>query len=82
MSGSLLRQTRAAYESNQLARDEFWQQMQTLHHALADYSSLVGRGELASIEIHPTGLVVVLNDGVRMSWRPEDTRSVPSVMVN
>jgi|GEM_PF-79922 len=82
MSNSILRETCAAFESNRLARDEFWQQMQTFHHALADYSNLVGRGELASIEIHPTGLVVVLNDGVRMSWRPEDTRSVPSVMVN
>jgi transketolase len=76
------RELRAAFEQGGLARDEFWLKMREQHQLLEQYTALVGRGDLGSVEIHPDGLRVVFQDGLRMHWRPSDTRSVPSVTVN
>jgi transketolase len=72
----------AAFEQGELPRDEYWARMRERHQSLEQYSELVGRGDVASIEIHPGGLRVVFQDGLKMQWRPSDTRSVPSVSVN
>jgi transketolase len=72
----------AAFEEGGLPRDEFWAKMREQHRLLEEYAALVGRGDLGSIEIHSDGLRVVFQDGLRMHWRPSDTRSVPSVTVN
>lgn len=76
------RELRAAFEEGGLPRDEFWAKMREQHQLLEEYTALVGRGDLGSLEIHPDGLRVVFQDGLRMHWRPSDTRSVPSVTVN
>jgi len=72
----------AAYERGELARDEYWARMRAEHAALESYTKLVGRGDLHSIEVHAQGLRVVFQDGLRMVFKPSDTRSVPSVTVN
>lgn len=76
------RQLCGAYERGELPRDEFWREMRERHQLLEQYVELVGRGDLAAIEIKPHGLEVVFQDGLRMRFRPDDTRSVPSVTVN
>lgn len=73
---------RAAFEQGALVRDEFWLKMREQHQLLEQYTALVGKGDLGSVEIHPDGLRIVFQDGLRMHWRPSDTRSVPSVTVN
>jgi transketolase len=72
----------SAYEQGELERDAYWSKMRGEHARLEAYTRLCGRGDLASIEIHADGLQVVYRDGLRMRFRPEDTRSVPSVTVN
>ncbi len=72
----------SAYEHGELLRDEFWLQMRERHRSIEEYVALMGRGELDHLEIHKSGLIVVFSDGLRMRWRPDDTRSVPSVTVN
>ncbi len=81
-ANTALDDARTAFESGTMPRDTFWLRMREQHALLEAYTGLVGRGELASIEIHATGLQVVFTDGLRMGWRPSDTRSVPSVTVN
>lgn len=72
----------SAHESGELQRDAYWAQMREQHVLLEGYTKLVGRGDLQAIEIHADGLRVVFQDGLRMLFRPSDTRSVPSVTVN
>jgi transketolase len=76
------RQLCGAYERGDMPRDDYWREMRERHRLLEQYVELVGRGDLAAIEIRPLGLEVVFRDGLRMRFRPEDTRSVPSVTVN
>lgn len=71
-----------AFEEGRLARDQYWAEMREQHRLLEQYTALVGRGDLARIEIQRDGLTVVFADGLRMRWTPSDTRSVPSVTVN
>lgn len=72
----------SAFERGELPRDEYWREMRERHQLLEQYVELVGRGDLGAIEIRPEGLSVVFKDGIRMRFRPGDTRSVPSVTVN
>ncbi|MFZ5891754.1 MAG: FkbM family methyltransferase [Myxococcota bacterium] len=72
----------SAFERGTLPRDQFWLEMRERHRLLEQYTELVGRGDLEAIEIRASGLEVVFKDGLRMRFRPEDTRSVPSVTVN
>ena len=72
----------SAFERGELPRDQYWLEMRERHRLLEQYVELVGRGELGAIEIRPGGLEVVFKDGLRMRFRPDDTRSVPSVTVN
>ncbi len=72
----------SAFERGELPRDQYWREMRERHRLLEQYVELVGRGELGAIEIRPGGLEVVFKDGLRMRFRPDDTRSVPSVTVN
>ncbi len=72
----------SAHDSGELSRDEYWRVMQERHQQLAEYASLLGRGQVRSIQLEATGLTVTFADGLRMAWHPHDTRSVPSVAVN
>lgn len=71
-----------AHQRGELPRETFWAQMRERHALLEGYTKLVGRGDLKAIEVHSDGLQVVFQDGLRMLFRPGDTRSVPSVTVN
>lgn len=75
-------EVRDAYLSGQITREQYWIQMRERHRALRDYAGLVAVSEVNRIEIHSQGLEVVLNDGTRMRWDPEDLRSAPNVMIN
>ncbi len=79
---SSARELALAFQRGELARDEFWAKMREQHQALEQYCELVGRGDVSSVEIHRDGLRVVFADGIKMQWRPDDTRSVPSVSIN
>ncbi len=71
-----------SFRSGALPRDDYWKAMQQHHRTLQDYARLIQSPDLDRIEIRASGVFVVFGSGVRMYWRPDDTRSVPSVTVN
>lgn len=73
---------KARFQRGELERDQYWAEMRAEHERLLDYSQLLATGTLRGIEIDARGLQVVFRDGLRMRWRPSDTRSVPSVALN
>lgn len=71
-----------AFDSGALARDDYWRAMQQWHLRLLEYCSLVRRAQLDRIELDAAELRVVLGNGLKLRWRPEDIRTVPNILVN
>jgi len=73
---------RSAHAAGTLPRQQYWLHMRDHHRNLAAYPALLADSEVGRIEITADGIDVVLEDGVRMRWDPEDLRSIPNVMIN
>ena len=65
-----------------LQRDSYWAEMQRFHLALIDYCDQIKDSELEGIEINGIELQVVLKNGLKFVWHPEDIRAAPSMLVN
>jgi FkbM family methyltransferase len=70
------------FEAGKLLRDDYWRKMQQFHLNLQDYRGLVEKSILQRIEIDAEDLSIVLKNGLKMRWRPEDIRTAPSMLVN
>lgn len=72
----------AQYQSGALTRDEFWRAMQQRHLQLREYSQLVGDAQVERIEIDASEVRIVLRNGLKVRWNPEDVRTVPNIVLN
>jgi FkbM family methyltransferase len=70
------------FKAGNLNRDDYWRKMQQFHLNLRDYSTLIKNSTLERIEIDSEDLRIILKNGLKMRWLPEDIRTAPSVLVN
>jgi FkbM family methyltransferase len=78
-----IRRLRDAYRGGTLARDDYWRRMQARHRAVHEYGALLdGGGPLHHVELHGDGPRLVLRNGLRFAWDPEEIRTATSVLVN
>jgi len=70
------------FASGRIRRDDYWLGMQQFHLGLQEYRRLVRGDMLDHIEINAHGLRLVLKNGLRMLWNPEDLRTAPNILVN
>jgi FkbM family methyltransferase len=75
-------QLAAEFASGRLGRKEYWLAMQLHHRRLRGYTQLVSRAKLAGIEIGSEELRIVLPNGLRFRWDPEDIRTAPNILIN
>lgn len=71
-----------AFDSGTLPRDAYWRAMQQWHLHLLEYRALVRQARLDHIELDASELRVVLANGLKLRWRPEDIRTVPNILIN
>ncbi len=72
----------AAYRAGSITREDYWAEMRLWHRRLSDYSRLVECDLIDRIEIAAEGTQVVLANGLRFAWNPDDVRAVPNVLIN
>lgn len=78
-----LAQTKQAFASGALPKQEYIQQMHALHARLFEYPQLLGNTDIARIEITDTGVVTTSRQaGIRMICDPRDKRLVPIETMN
>ena len=70
------------FAAGKLQRDSYWAEMQRFHLGLIDYRDQIKDSELERIEINSRELQVVLKNGLKFVWYPEDIRAAPSMLVN
>jgi len=71
------------FKSGRIKREKFWLKMKDFHSGLKGYSKLLKENyNLEKIEISAEGLFIILKNGLKMIWNPEDIRAVPSMLIN
>jgi len=70
------------FESGDIPKEEYWNRMLDFHSVLKRYKELINQEELSRIEITPSDIYVVLPNGLRFVWIPEDKRTAISHIVN
>ncbi len=71
-----------SYQSGAMARDDYWRAMQKRHLQLREYCQLVRDANLERLEIDASEMRVVLRNGLKLRWDPEDVRTVPNIVIN
>lgn len=71
-----------AFASGVLSREDYWRRMQQHHLQLIEYCQFAERAGLDRVEVSPSELRVVLSNGLKLRWRPEDIRTVPNILIN
>src|SRR5690348_13745115 len=72
----------SAYQSAAMERDDYWRAMQQRHLELREYCGLIERARLQRVEIDGSELRLVLENGLRIRWKPEDVRTAPNILIN
>ncbi len=70
-------QTSQDFAEHKVSREEYWTQMQQYHLILRQYSQMVKSAGLNRIEVTESSLYIVLRNGLKIRWLPEDIRTVP-----
>ena len=70
------------FEAGKLQREDYWAEMQRFHLNMANYCNRIKGHQFDHIEINAAGLQVVLKNGLRFQWQPEDIRTAPNMLVN
>lgn len=73
---------RREYEAGEQARNDYWRKIQPYHLLLQEYTAFMQGERLDRIEIQQSSLQVVLRNGLRFAWYPQEIRTAPSVLVN
>lgn len=70
------------YLRGDIPRDEYWREASALHEQLNSYRKTLSHSEIQAIIISEDGLSLLLNNGIRILWNPNDIRSSANTLVN
>jgi FkbM family methyltransferase len=71
-----------AFKDKKIPKEQYWKELLEFHKILEAYADLIHPNELRKIEVTDSGLFIVLPNGLRFAWHPQDFRTAVSHIVN